>query len=106
MYLLHSPTLAPPTQVITHLQSQRARQELLSMLYEVELRRHCETHRLLSTTNSQLEQWRGEREGGSYPLNHTLVETEKMGTRGSIVPRFIYQSSALINRRPHLLRLQ
>lgn len=32
------------------------------MLYEVELRRHRETHWLLSATNSQLEQWRGEGE--------------------------------------------
>ena len=45
------------------MQSQQARQEILSMLYEVELRLHRETHRLLSATNSQLEQWRGEGEG-------------------------------------------
>ena len=61
--MYNTPPLAPPIQVITHLQSQRARQELLSMLYEVELHRHHETHRLLSATNSQLEQWRGEGEG-------------------------------------------
>ena len=32
------------------------------MLYEVELRRHRETHRLFSATSSQLAQWREERE--------------------------------------------
>lgn len=41
-------------QVISYLLSQTARQELLSMLYEVELRRHRDTHRLLSATISHL----------------------------------------------------
>jgi HAUS augmin-like complex subunit 3 len=43
--------------VISYLLSQTARQELLSMLYEVELRRHRDTHRLLSAAASQLLSW-------------------------------------------------
>lgn len=48
--------------VITHLQAQRARHEVLSMLYELELRRHRETHRLLSAAKAQLVQWKDTRE--------------------------------------------
>ncbi|XP_064386022.1 HAUS augmin-like complex subunit 3 [Halichondria panicea] len=50
------------TKVIESLQSQRARHELLSMLYEVELRRHRETHRLLSATKKQLDKWKSSRD--------------------------------------------
>ncbi len=49
-------------QVIGRLLTQRARSELLSMLYEVELRRHRETHRLLAATQAQLSRWREGRE--------------------------------------------
>ena len=49
-------------QVISHLLAQTSRQELLSMLYELELRRHRDTHRLLSAASSQLHSWRTERE--------------------------------------------
>ena len=49
-----------PLQVISHLQSQRSRQELLSMLYEVELRKHRDTHRLLATAEKQLTQLKEE----------------------------------------------
>ncbi len=42
--------------MISDLQSQRARQELLSILYEVELRKHRDTHRLFSTAKKQLTQ--------------------------------------------------
>lgn len=48
--------------MIGHLLAQRARSELLSMLYEVELRRHRETHRLLTAAQAQLTQWREGRE--------------------------------------------
>ena len=44
--------------VIFHLQAQRARHEMLSMLYELEFRRHRETHRLLSAAETQLVQWK------------------------------------------------
>jgi transcription termination factor NusB len=48
--------------VIEYLRRQQARQELLSMLYEVELRRHRETHRLFSAAEKQLAQWKEEGE--------------------------------------------
>ncbi len=54
--------LSAASQVIGHLLSQRTRSELLSMLYEVELRRHRETHRLLSASHAQLTRWREGRE--------------------------------------------
>jgi HAUS augmin-like complex subunit 3 len=43
--------------VISYLEWQTARQELLSMLLELELRRHRDTHRLLSAASSQLSSW-------------------------------------------------
>ena len=51
----------PASQVISYLLAQTSRQELLSMLYEVELRRHRDTHRLLSAASSQLLSWRDTR---------------------------------------------
>ena len=50
--------LSHSLQVISCLLAQTSRQELLSMLYEVELRRHRDTHRLLSAASSQLHSWR------------------------------------------------
>lgn len=68
-------------QVIAHLQSQRSRQELLSMLYEVELRKHRDTHRLLSTAEKQLTQLKEEGEKRSTAMqSQTLkpVETPRV----------------------------
>ena len=45
-------------QVISYLQGQRARHEILSMLLEVELRHHRLAHRLLAATQMQLSQWK------------------------------------------------
>ena len=45
-------------QLISYLQGQRARHEILSMLLEVELRHHRLTHRLLTATQVQLSQWK------------------------------------------------
>ena len=59
--------------MVAHLQSQRARQELLSMLYKVELHRHRETHQLFSAISSQLAQGEGKE-------NHIQ---EKVYTKGS-----------------------
>ena len=62
-------------QVIEYLRRQQARQELLSMLYEVELRRHRETHRLLSAAEKQLSQWKedGEKRSVSYEYVLSLI---------------------------------
>ena len=49
------------------------------MLYEVELRRHRETHRLFSATSSQLAQWREEREKRIV----SFKKKKKNYTRGS-----------------------
>ena len=48
------------SQVISDLQSQRSRHDLLSILYESELRKHRDTHRLLSTAEKQLTQLKEE----------------------------------------------
>lgn len=47
-------------QVISYLQGQRARNEALSMLLEIELRHHRQTHQLLAAAQTQLSQWKGE----------------------------------------------
>lgn len=59
---LPMPTPCVTLQVIDYLRSQQARQELLSMLYEVELRRHRETHRLFLAAEKQLTAWKEEGE--------------------------------------------
>ena len=77
-YLLNlSPSSSLLSQVISHLLSQTARQELLSMLYEVELRRHQGTHRLLSATATQLDGWREEREKRIVSISLTLPHTSQ-----------------------------
>ena len=68
-------------QVISQLQSQRSRQELVSMLYEVELRKHRDTHRLLAATEKQLTQLKEEGERRSSAMQNPAlrrVETPKL----------------------------
>ena len=63
--------------MISDLQSQRSRHELLSMLYEVELRKHRDTHRLLSTADKQLTQLKEEDEkSGAAMQSPALVKVE------------------------------
>jgi HAUS augmin-like complex subunit 3 len=59
--------------VISYLLAQTSRQELLSMLYEVELRRHRDTHRLLSAASNQLLSWRDNRDTRAQAMQSSAV---------------------------------
>lgn len=56
--------------MISDLQAQRSRHELLSILYEVELRKHRDTHRLLGTAERQLTQLKEEGEKRSVAMKN------------------------------------
>lgn len=80
-YLIIFLCLSHDSQVISHLQSQRSRHELLSMLYEVELRKHRDTHRLLTTTEKELTELKEERERRNEAMQNPAlkrVETPRL----------------------------
>ncbi len=79
-------------QVISHLRSQRSRHELLSMLYEVELRKHRDTHRLLSAAESHFTEMK---EGG----NKRMAAMENPSLRHIESPRLSIDSKDLFALR-------
>jgi len=88
----------PLLQVISHLRSQWCRHELLAMLYEVELRRHRDTHRLLATTEHHLTQLGDERKQRSDSIQDPRLKKAVPRTSLESTDRLAQELCAILGK--------